>query len=42
MFLPFQAIVNFFKEPSGPKCPECASVIIDDACPNLDLPAQDH
>ena len=40
MFLPFQAVVNFFKEPSGPKCPECYSVFIDDACPNLDCPVK--
>jgi DNA ligase (NAD+) len=38
MFLPLQAVADFFKGPSGPKCPECASVIIDDACPNLDCP----
>jgi len=38
MLLPFQAVANFFKKPSGPKCPECVSVIIDDACPNLDCP----
>ena len=38
MFLPFQAVVNFFNEPSGPKCPECYSVFIDGACPNLDCP----
>ena len=31
-------IAGFFKGPSGPKCPECASVIIDDKCPNLDCP----
>ena len=40
MFLPFQAVVNFFKEPSGPKCPECSSVFIDGACPNLDCPVK--
>ena len=40
MFLPFQAVVNFFKEPSGPKCPECYSVFIDGACPNLDCPVK--
>ena len=40
MFLPFQAVANFFKEPSGPKCPECHSVFIDDACPNLDCPVK--
>ena len=33
-----QTIAGFFKGPSGPKCPECASVIIDDKCPNLDCP----
>ena len=38
MFLPFQAVADFFKEPSGPKCPECSSVFIDGACPNLDCP----
>ena len=38
MFLPFQAVADFFKEPSGPKCPGCHSVFIDDACPNLDCP----
>lgn len=38
MFLPFQAVADFFKEPSGPKCPECCSVFIDGACPNLDCP----
>ena len=40
MFLPFQAVVNFFNEPSGPKCPECYSVFIDGACPNLDCPVK--
>lgn len=38
MFLPFQAVADFFKEPSGPKCPGCYSVFIDGACPNLDCP----
>ena len=38
MFLPFQAVADFFKKPSGPKCPECSSVFIDGACPNLDCP----
>ena len=38
MFLPFQAVADFFKEPGGPKCPECCSVFIDGACPNLDCP----
>ena len=33
-----QAAINFFKGPSGPKCAECGSVIIDEACPNLDCP----
>ena len=38
MFLSFQAVVNFFKGPSGPKCLECDSVFIDGVCPNLDCP----
>ena len=38
MFLPFQAVADFFREPSGPKCPGCYSVFIDGACPNLDCP----
>ena len=38
MFLPFQAVAEYFKEPSGPKSPECSSVFIDGACPNLDCP----
>ena len=33
-----QAAISFFKGPSGPKCPECSSVIIDEDCPNLDCP----
>ncbi len=40
MFLPFQAVADFFKEPSGPKCPECNSVFIGGACPNLDCPVK--
>ena len=40
MFLPFQAVANFFKEPSGAKCPECYSVFIDSECPNLDCPVK--
>jgi len=35
-----QTITEFFKGPSGPKCPECNSVIIDDTCPNLDCPVK--
>ena len=33
-----QTLAGFFKGPSGPKCPECSSLIIDDSCPNLDCP----
>ncbi len=33
-----QTLASFFKGPSGPKCPECSSLIIDDSCPNLDCP----
>ena len=40
MFLPFKAVANFFKEQSGPKCPECYSVFIDEVCPNLDCPVK--
>ena len=40
MFLPFKAVANFFKEPSGTKCPECYSVFIDEVCPNLDCPVK--
>ena len=40
MFLSFQAVVNFFKGPSGPKCLECYSVFIDGTCPNLDCPVK--
>ena len=36
----FQTITGFLKGSSGPKCPECDSVIIDDACPNLDCPVK--
>jgi NAD-dependent DNA ligase len=31
-------VTGFLKGPSGPKCPECSSVLIDEACPNLDCP----
>ena len=40
MFSPFKAVANFFKEQSGPKCPECYSVFIDEVCPNLDCPVK--
>ncbi len=40
MFFPFKAVANFFKEQSGPKCPECSSVFIDEVCPNLDCPVK--
>ena len=33
-----QTLTDFFKGPSGPKCPECGSSISDDLCPNLDCP----
>jgi len=33
-----QTVTRFFKGPSGPKCPDCSSVLIDDTCPNLDCP----
>ena len=33
-----QTLAGFFKGSSGPKCPECSSLIIDDSCPNLDCP----
>ena len=33
-----QTLTDFFKGPSGPKCPECGSNISGDLCPNLDCP----
>ena len=33
-----QTLTDFFKGPSGPKCPECGSSISDDLCPHLDCP----
>ena len=33
-----QTVTRFFKGASGPKCPDCSSVLIDDTCPNLDCP----
>jgi len=33
-----QTLTNFFKGPSGPKCPECGSNISGNLCPNLDCP----
>ena len=33
-----QTVTGFFKGPSEPKCPECSSVLIEQACPNLDCP----
>ena len=33
-----QTLTDFFKGPSGPKCPECGSNISGELCPNLDCP----
>jgi len=33
-----QTVAQFFKGASGPKCPDCSSVLIDGTCPNLDCP----
>ena len=33
-----QTLIDIFKGPSGPKCPECGSNMSGDLCPNLDCP----
>ena len=38
MFPVFKIFENLFRVPSGPKCPECQSLLVNADCPNMDCP----